>query len=108
MQSDVHHVLPENAAWHYMGSTCANSPTVFSFLISVTFLSFLLLSPVQQAQAEAGLPCAGHMQDRLGITLWTTWQKHAWGQREGKDGGEQIGLMRAEHKQKQEEGRGRM
>lgn len=56
MQSDVHHVLPpsENAAWHYMGSTCANSPTVLSFLISVTFLSFSLLSPLCQGSAGSG------------------------------------------------------
>lgn len=36
--------------------------------------SFPLCVRVQQAQADMGLPCAGHMQDRLGITLWTTWQ----------------------------------
>lgn len=110
MQSDVHHVLlpSENAAWHYTASTCANSPTVFPFFISVAFPSFPLLSPLCQGSAGPGW-CGAALCWAHARQTWPYLVNHVteWGERwdQSADEGEQI-LMRAEHTQTQEEGRG--
>lgn len=71
MQSDVRHVLPppENVAWPYLGSTCANSlPYSPSFHFSLFLSSFFLLCDwFQQAQPDMKTLCAGSTRGRLTI-----------------------------------------
>lgn len=71
MQSDVRHVLPppENVAWPYTESTCANSqPYSPSFHFSLfPSSSFLLCDRFQQAQPDMKTLCTGSTRGRLSI-----------------------------------------